>query len=217
MANNESSPAYIAGRKKYSRPQGLLFSDNVGQFDNTSGVYYPDPNSIEKEDFIILSDHNRSAISLSSQRIESRQRMINATMRSYHVADKINLSVSWENIPSRSFSRNIQFSGLTGKPIMNTSDYEYTVDGGAGGVELVEWYESHSGPFWVYIAYDRYDNFKVTNPSTGEKEIKDSSFNHLNVYNDYRYMFFSSFDHSVQKRGATLQDLWSVSLSLEEV
>lgn len=211
MANNESSPAYIAGRKKYSRPQGLLFSNNVGQFDNATGVYYPDPGSIEKENFIILSDHNRSAISLSKQRIESRQRMINATMRSYHVADKMTLSVSWENLPSRSFSRNVEFDDLTGKPILNTSDNEYTADNGAGGVELVQWYESHSGPFWVYIAYDKYDNYKVMG------EITDASFNHLSIYNDIKYMFFSSFEYSVQKRGATLQDLWSVSLSLEEV
>jgi hypothetical protein len=51
--------------------------------------------SIEKEDFVICSDHNRAEMSITQQRIESRQRMINGTMRSYHIADKVSLSVSW--------------------------------------------------------------------------------------------------------------------------
>lgn len=208
--NNPSSSAqYMVGRKRWARPQAMLWSDNPGTV--VDGFRYP--LGEEKEDFIICSDHNRSEISINQQRIESRQRMVNGTMRSYHIADKIAMSVSWDRLPSRSYSRNVTFDS-SGDPIMlYSSDTEFTVDGGAGGVELLDWYENHSGPFYVYLGYDKYnsDTFK----SAGQ--VTDQSFQHLSVYNDVRHMFFSSFEYSVQKRGGTNHDLWSVSISLEEV
>lgn len=206
--NPSSTAAYISGRKKYARPQGLLWSDNYGT--TQDGIKYPIGN--EKEDFIILSDHNRAEISIAQQRIEYRQRMVNGTMRSYHIADKISLSVSWNRLPSRSFSRNVIFNS-SGDPIMTGSDQEYTADGGAGGVEILDWYENHSGPFYVFLAYDKYNNpsFEV-----GGK-ITDQSFNYLGIYNDIRLMYFSSFDYSIEKRGSTNFDFWNISVALEEV
>jgi hypothetical protein len=206
-ANPSATSTYIAGRKRYPRPQAMLWSDNSGTIVNGVRV----PGGTEKEDFIICSDHNRGEMSIMPQRIESRQRMINGTMRSYHIADKIRLSVSWERLPSRSYSRNVNFDS-SGKPVMITGDTEYTADGGAGGVELLDWYENHPGPFYVYLAYDKYNNnsFKVS------QQITDASFEHLNVYNDVRLMYFSEFQYSVQKRGGTNFDMWSVSVSMEE-
>lgn len=206
--NPQSSSTYISGRKKYARPQAMLWSDNAGSVAN--GIRYP--LGTEKENFMILSDHNRQDINISQQRIESRMRMVNGTMRSYHIADKISLSVSWDMLPSRSFSRNVNFS-LEGKNQMLSSDSEYTVDGGAGGVELLDWYENHPTPFYVFLAYDKYNNagFKVGD------EITDESFTHLGVYNDIRLMYFSSFDYSIKKRGGTNFDFWTVSVTLEEV
>jgi hypothetical protein len=202
-----ATSTYISGRKVYARPQALLFSDNAGTL--TDGVYYP--SGTEKEDFIVLSDHNRGEISISQQRIETRQRMINGTMRSYHTADKTAISVAWNTLPSRSFNRDISF-GPDGKPVMpNPTDYENTVDGGAGGVELLEWYQNHSGPFWVYLAYDKYINF-----TTGGV-IDDDSFDHLAIYNDIKQMYFASFDYTITKRGGTNFDFWNISLTLEEV
>jgi hypothetical protein len=202
-----ATSTYISGRKVYARPQALLFSDNAGTL--TDGVYYP--SGTEKEDFIVLSDHNRGEISISQQRIETRQRMINGTMRSYHTADKTNISIAWSNLPSRSFNRDISF-GPDGKPVMpNPTDYENTVDGGAGGVELLEWYQNHSGPFWVYLAYDKYINF------TTDGVIDDDSFDHLAIYNDIKQMYFASFDYTITKRGGTNFDFWNISLTLEEV
>ena len=199
-ANPSATSLYISGRKRYARPQAMLWSDNSGTI--TEGVRIPA--GTEKEDFIICSDHNRQEISISQQRIESRQRMVNGTMRSYHISDKINLSVSWERLPSRSSE---------GKATMLPGDTEYTADGGAGGVDLLDWYESHSGPFYVYLAYDKYNNesFKVAGQTT------DESFNYLSIYNDIRLMYFSSFEYSIQKRGGTNFDMWNVSVSLEEV
>lgn len=205
--NPTATTSYISGRKRYNRPQAMLWSDNAGTITNAIRI----PSGIEKEDYIILSDHNRGEISVVQQRIESRQRMINGGMRSYHIADKISLTCSWSRLPSRSYSRNVIFDS-SGAPQMSGTDQEYTVDGGAGGVELLDWYETHPGPFYVYLGYDKYNNnsFKVAG------QITDDSFEHLSVYNDVRLMYFSSFDYSVEKRGGTNFDFWTVNVSLEE-
>lgn len=207
-SNPTSTSTYISGRRRYARPQGMLWSDNSGTISNNVRI----PNGSEKTDFIILSDNNRGEMNISQQRIENRQRMINGTMRSYHIADKISISCSWNRLPSRSYSRNVIFDS-NGKPILNSGDSEYTVDGGAGGVELLDWYENHPGPFYVYLAYDKYNNasFQVAG------QVEDDSFNYLSIYNDVRLMYFASFEYTVEKRGATNFDFWNVSVSLEEV
>lgn len=205
-SNPTATSTYISGRKKYNRPQAMLWSDNAGTISN--GVRIPNGN--EKEDFIILSDHNRTEIGVGQQRIEARQRMINGTMRSYHVADKISLSCSWTRLPSRSYSRNVNFDAY-GKATLSGAT-EYTVDGGAGGVELLDWYESHHGPFYVYLGYDKYNNdtFKVAG------NITDDSFDYLSIYNDVRLMYFANFDYTIEKRGGTNFDFWTINVSLEE-
>lgn len=188
----------MQGRVRWQRPQGLLLSDNAGIISN--GIFVPD--GTENVDFIICSDHNRGEINIGQQRIENRMRTINATMRSYHIADKLSLSVSWQNLPSRSFSDD---------PVFNTDgEYvgtgtEYTADGGAGGVQLLNWYESHPGPFYVYLSYDKYSNFNT------------DKYNHLGQYSQIIHMYFSSFDYTITKRGATNHDLWNISMTLEEV
>lgn len=205
-SNPSATSSYIAGRKRYARPQAMIWSNNSGTI--TEGVRFPIGN--EKEDFIILSDHNRGEISIAQQRVETRQRMINATMRSYHVADKITVSCSWNRLPSRSYSRNVNFNTAGQAELSGAS--EYTVDGGAGGVELLDWYESNSGPFYVYLSYDKYNNdsFKVAG------NVTDESFNYLSIYNDVRLMYFSNFDYSIEKRGGTNFDFWNINVSLEE-
>jgi hypothetical protein len=122
-------------------------------------------------------------------------------MRSYHIADKLNISLSWSMLPSRShhLSPDYDSSGTS-------SVLEYTADGGAGGIDLLNWYENHKGSFWVYLAYDKLNNFASdTNP-----------YAHLNQYNQVVEMFISSFDYSVQKRGGTNHDMWNVNIVLEE-
>lgn len=206
-SNPAATSTYISGRKRYSRPQAMLWSDNAGTI--SDGVRIPSGN--EKEDFIILSDHNRGEMSIAQQRIENRQRMVNGTMRSYHIADKISLSCSWTRLPSRSYSRNVNFD-VDGHPTLSGAT-EYTVDGGAGGVELLDWYESHQNPFYVYLGYDKYNNnsFKVAG------NVTDESFNYLSIYNDVRLMYFANFDYTIEKRGGTNFDFWTISVSLEEV
>jgi len=209
--------SYMSNRQRWSRPQALLFSSNPGTL--SQGRYIPIGE--EFEDFIILSDHNRGELSFSKERIETRQRMVNGTMRSYHIADKVAFNTSWTRLPSRGYSSSPTFlNGVlqdsevykaVGPPpqgFLGTIPEEYTADGGAGGADLLEWYENHPGPFWVFLSYDKF----------GE--------NNVNRYTQVLHMYFSGFDYDVEKRGGgkslgpnnnTSFDMWNVNLSLEEV
>lgn len=209
-----TTSGYIVGRKRYQRPQGILWSNNSGTL--TNGLYVPngyevgaDTNETNPDllnQFIILSDHNRSSIDFTSQRIEQRQRTINGKMRSYHIADKMNISFSWNMLPSRAYKYPADFNSSGISPHKNQTD-EYTADGGAGGVEILDWYENHTGPFWMYLAYDKYDNFG-----------KDTAaFGHLAKYNQIIQVYFADFNYSVVKRGGSNFDFWNISVTLEEV
>jgi hypothetical protein len=71
-----------------------------------------------------VSEHNRQPLSINVDRIEQSSRMANGTTRKYFVADKINISLSWEMLPS---FRN------------------ETVDGGWGAEDIKNFYESTAG------------------------------------------------------------------------
>lgn len=191
---------YLAGRNKYGRPQALLFSNNPGTLDN--GFYVP--NGDEFEDFIILSDHNREQIQFKNNRIENRVRTINGRMRSYHIADKINISTSWDNLPSRSSSADLVIDQESGQTFIGANDLLYTADGGAGGADLLNWYENNQGSFWVFLAYDKLTNFD------------DDKYNKMNRYNEIIEVFFDDFNYDVVNRGRATHDFWNVSISLEE-
>ncbi len=217
-----TTSAYMAGRKKWGRPQAMLFSDAPGTL-TEDGFYVPvgyelgsngDIIASSPEDagaFLVLSDHNRKDISFKPIRIEKRERMINGRMRSYHIADKTSISTSWETLPSRGYAAYPEFDedGIPGLRTKSTvsqgMSQMYTADGGAGGIELLDWYENHKGSFWLFLSYDRYDNF-----------VGDEQYNQLHKYSDVIEVFFSDFSYSVEKRGYG-HDFWSVSLSLEEV
>jgi hypothetical protein len=210
-----ATAAYLTGRKRYQRPQALLWSENAGTL--IDGLYVPTGLEIGAtvpegtansliDQFLILSDHNRGELQFTPVRIEQRQRTINGRMRSYHIADKLNMSVSWNMLPSRGYSGLANFNEESGIAPNEGSTAEYTADGGAGGVELLDWYETHQGPFWMYLAYDKYTNF-----------TKGTEFSHLNKYNQIIQVYFADFNYSVVKRGATNHDLWNISVTLEEV
>jgi hypothetical protein len=199
MANS----GYLDGRRQYGSPQAILWSKNSGTL--VDGFYYPDGyesgadfgDAPEEEQgtFLILSDHNRSELSFSSERIQNRQRMINGNMRAYNIADKITLSTSWQMLPSRSFKQYPRFDE-NGQPY-TTGQEKYTVDGGAGGLDLLNWYNNNQGPFWVFLSYDQYQN-----------EPK---------YSQIIQMYIKDFSYSVVKRSGASKDLWNISVALEEV
>lgn len=231
---------YMLGRKKYQRPQAMLWSENSGTL--VDGMYVPNGIEIGQEveefpfegiedQFLILSDDNRSAIDFKTTRIENRKRMVNGRMRSYHIADKLAISVSWDMLPSRSFNVKPNFSAETGSPTSFVTEFDhdnnqttpdklvvpsgsayykdqqYTTDGGAGGVEMLSWYENHKGPFWVYLAYDKYSVFG--NDS--------GAYDNLGKYNQIVEMYIAEFDYSVVRRGGSNYDFWNISVTLEEV
>jgi hypothetical protein len=242
---SQVNETYVEGRQQYKsgRPQAVIWADQKPTFQNnkllpigyeigidTSGLTQLDLNNNR---FLILSDHNRGELGMNIERIEQKRRMVNGTMRSYHVADKTSISIEWEMLPSRSFKSYPTFDEL-GKPSLNATeladrdnnpltpntttpitpygslyegDQKYTVDGGAGGVELLDWYEKHKGPFWVMLSYDKYNSF--TDPVSSRSRLKQ--------YTQYMQMYISSFNYSVIKRGANNFDMWNVSVQLEEV
>ena len=208
-----ATAGYISGRKRYQRPQGILWSENAGTL--TNGLYVPTGQEIGAsaaltaggvDQFLILSDHNRAEMSFASERIEKRERTINGRMRSYHIADKLTISVSWNNLPSRGYSELADFSSTGLSPNKNTTG-EFTSDGGAGGVEILDWYENHQGPFWMFLAYDKYKNFSGS----------EDPYAHLSQYNQIVQVYFADFNYSVTKRGGTNHDRWNISVTLEEV
>jgi hypothetical protein len=210
---------YIKGRGKWGRPQAMLWSENSGTLDG--GFYVPMgfesgfsedflPSGALTDTFIILSDHNRSPIDFKPTRIEQKQRMINGKMRSYHIADKLQISTSWNLIPSRSYVSDPEFEPNGLSPYTDSFINQYTVDGGAGGVEMLNWYENHTGPFWVYLSYDKYENF-TTVPGITNK------YTNLDKYSQILEMYINDFSYSVEKRGRGNHDLWTVNVTLEEV
>ena len=196
-----ATATYLAGRNKYGRPQAMLFSDNPGVLDN--GFYVPQ--GTEFEDFIITSDHNRQQIQFKPNRIENKVRTVNGRMRSYHIADKLNISTSWDNLPSRAASAENNINPTSGQTVIGANDLAYTADNGAGGVDLLNWYENHQGSFWVFLAYDKLTNFDS------------DRYNKLGRYNKIVEVFFDDFQYDVVNRGRNTHDFWNISLSLEEV
>ena len=210
-----ATAAYLTGRRRYQRPQALLWSENPGTL--LGGVYLPtgfeigaevppETNEALLDQFLILSDHNRSELQFNPTRIEQRQRTINGRMRSYHIADKLTMNLSWNDLPSRSYSLNPSFTDSGVSPYKGGNG-EFTTDGGAGGVELLDWYENHPGPFWMYLAYDKYSNFGKD----------DAAYGHLAQYNQIIQVYFADFSYTVTKRGGSNHDLWNISVTLEEV
>jgi len=210
-----ATAGYLIGRRRYQRPQALLWSENPGTLSN--GVYLPTGYEVQGNfdastdadlinQFLILSDHNRGELNFTPTRIEQRQRTINGRMRSYHIADKLTMSVSWNNLPSRAYYQDAGFLSTGLSPDKNTTG-EFTADGGAGGVELLDWYENHTGPFWMFMAYDKYSNFGKD----------DADYTHLAQYNQIMQVYITDFTYSIVKRGGGTHDLWNISVTLEEV
>lgn len=210
-----ATAAYMSGRKRYARPQGILWSENPGTLQNgmyvpegfEKGAYTTETTNLNK--FLILSDHNRSPLQFKTERIEQRQRMINGNMRSFYIADKNTLSVGWNNLPSRSYFSVPNWATTGAGSGMTSQSPEYTVDGGAGGVEMLDWYEHHTGPFWMFLAYDKFNNYAQDGTS--------APYTHLEQYNQIIQVYVSDFSYTVSKRGQSNHDLWDITVSLEEV
>ena len=144
--------------------------------------------------YLYLTDDGRDAVSVSPNRIEYKQRMINGRMRSYYVTDKNTFSTAWSNLPSRNVDTSRKY----------LSEYER---GGttvttpyAAGQQIKDWYETYTGDFWMLLVYD-----------AGDGGTSDNAQRQLEKYN----VFFDSFKYDIVKRGQ-YNDLWDVDITLVE-
>jgi hypothetical protein len=176
--------------KKYLRPSMIILCENepiagtggdAGKWDLTGGV---------GGEYLYLTDDNRDAVSVSPNRIEYKQRMLNGRMRSYYVTDKNTFSTSWDNMPSRANRYPTVVDGVND---------QITSDGFGAGQDIKSWYETYTGDFWMLLVYDGVND--TSSPS-----------NQVEKYN----VMFEDFTYDILKRGQ-FNDLWSVSISLVEV
>lgn len=80
-----------------------------------------------------VTEHNRSEFTISPNRIEKSERMSNGTLRTFFIADKQSISVSWDMLPA--------FRTLT-------------VDGAWGAEDLRAFYAANAGDtFSIRINY----------------------------------------------------------------
>jgi hypothetical protein len=88
-----------------------------------------------------VSDHNRSEIDISYERIENRKRMADGTMRTFVVAQKRSWKTSWKDLPRED---------------------EQTADGFMGADSLKNWYDTHLGSFQLVVT-DGENNTETVN------------------------------------------------------
>lgn len=140
-----------------------------------------------------LSDHGRSPLSEDWERIETKTRMVDGTLRRYSVSKKRTWSCSWSGLPS---SNNI-VNGL------------HTVDGGMSGEDIEVWVNTVNVPFRMILRRGSAIDLATPNPADGLLPYSDANFYIANV-------MITEYDKEVSKRGR-LADLWDVSITLEEV
>lgn len=86
-----------------------------------------------------LTDHNRSAVSVSVERIEQRVRVASGRMRKIFTADKRSFDMSWNDLPETGAS---------------------TVDGRWGANEIINFFNTTQGTFTLGLVQS---NGTVTN------------------------------------------------------
>jgi hypothetical protein len=119
-----------------------------------------------------ISDHNRDALSISVERLETKNRMANGTLRRYTVAKKRSFSASWALLPSK---RNSVYGGKTGIT---------TVDGGWAGEDIENFHNNVDGAFFM----------KLRKGTDEAKAITDGTIEIVTV-------MISDFSKDIAKRG----------------
>jgi hypothetical protein len=131
-------------------------------------LYLPVGSLIYLNNTLKLSEHNRQPVSISKNRIEKTQRMSNGTMRKFFIADKENINITWEMLPSFS---------------------TFTVDGGYGAMDIKSFYEgsaakssgslSGQNSFDVTIKYG--SPYSITNVSGNGTTVTFTSANNFST------------------------------------
>lgn len=97
---------------------------------DNSAMFWNDGTTFRK-----ITDHNRSPLNVSVERIEKKQRMVNGTLRRYTVAKKRSWAVSWDMLPSK--------TGVAGALS--------TADGGWAGSDIETFHNTTNGEFQMQL------------------------------------------------------------------
>ena len=180
----------VALQSYWIRPSMIIFAETEPS-SASNGLYWN-----LGTNYLYLSDDNRDAVSVNYERIEFKDRMINGTMRSYHIADKRKFSTSWNDFPSRKYAAtNSVLKGL---------DPNITSDGFGAGQDILNWYNNHKKDFWMVMVYD-----------APIQAVSSATISPLQGWAEKVHVFFDDFNFSVKKRGPH-HDLWDVDISLVE-
>lgn len=119
-----------------------------------------------------ITDHNRSPLSISVERIEKKNRMADGTLRRYTVAKKRTFSMDWTMLPAK---RNSSYGGRTALT---------TVDNGWAGEEIEAFHNTVDGSFKMKLR-------------KGQDEAKAIADNTIEVVT----VMVSDFSKDIVKRG----------------
>jgi hypothetical protein len=142
------------------------------------------------DSWVKISDHGRSPLSISVDRIETKERMADGTLRRYVVAKKRTFSCSWDNLPDK----NVSF-----------------LANGQSGEWMEEFYNDNDGAFAMRLRAGTDEATALAEALTrtgGDPALADNK-------REFTVMF-SEYSKEVLKRGKTF-DLWNISITLEEV
>lgn len=177
----------------WDKPALIIFSETEPSSNSASTQFDLGTN------YLYISDDNRDALDINFERIEYKQRMINGNMRSYYVNTKRTFSTKWKDFPSRKRTPNVSAYSR-----FNANNMKITSDGFGAGMDILDWYNNHTGSFWMLLVYDGVP-------------LSASSTTYANSgWAEKVQVFFDNFDYSISKRGM-LNDLWDISMSLVEV
>lgn len=140
-----------------------------------------------------ITDHGRSPLIMSTERIGSDKRMADGTLRRQYVGVKRSWQVSWENLPST----NTKPTGIK------------TVDAGWSGEQMETFYYATHGKFRLVLR--RGSAITLSTPagaSTAGAPFEDANFYGVDV-------MLTDFSKEVRRRGTV--DFWNISVNLEEV
>lgn len=140
--------------------------------------------------WVKISDHGRSPLSISVERIENKQRMADGTLRRYVVAKKRTFSVSWDHLPDKSVS---------------------FLANGQPGEWMETFHNATDGSFKMRLRAGSDESIALASALTrtgGDPLLADNS-------REFTVMI-SDFSKEVVKRAKDF-DMWSLSITLEEV
>lgn len=155
-----------------------------------------DPMSDTTPTWYKITDHGRSPLNISYDRIETKQRMANGHLRRYTVAKKRIWNLTWDNLPSKNVS---------------------LLAGGMPGEWMQQFHDTHDGAFWMRLR--RGSDISIVDPTEAEaanlENLWDSYDSRVRDQTRGIRVMISDFSKDVLKRGPAF-DLWSLDINLEE-